>query len=284
VYSELLKNNFKENNNKSSHAKAWEFLYFSNLMRIVSYNVNGIRAAIRKGLLDWMAEDDGDIYCFQELKANEEDIPTEEFEQLGYHCEWFSAQKKGYSGVGIISRQEPKKLTKGMNLEQADFEGRTIQAETNDFKLINTYFPSGSSGDERQAYKMDFLGDYIDFAKAQKKKHKNLIIVGDYNICHRPIDIHDPVRNKKSSGFLPEEREWMDDFFNAGFHDTFRLKNPHPHQYSWWSYRANARANNKGWRIDYISVTADLQGRIEDAGILADAMHSDHCPIFIELN
>jgi len=253
-------------------------------MRIVSYNVNGIRAAIRKGLLDWIMEDDGDIYCFQELKANEEDIPTEEFEKLGFHCEWFSAQKKGYSGVGIISRQKPNTLKKGMGLEQADFEGRTLQANMNDFKLVNTYFPSGSSGDARQDYKMEFLQDYLRFAKSEMKANKELIIVGDYNICHKPIDIHDPVRNKNSSGFLPEEREWMDNFFDAGFIDTFRLTNPHPHQYSWWSYRANARANNKGWRIDYISVTEGLRDRIEDAGILSDALHSDHCPIFIEIN
>lgn len=253
-------------------------------MRIVSYNVNGIRAAIKKGLLDWITEDDADMYCFQELKANVEDIPTEEFERLGYHCEWFSAQKKGYSGVGIISRQEPNSVKKGMDLEKADFEGRTIQVDMHDFSLVNTYFPSGSSGDERQEYKMEFLGDYLNYAKEQKKEKKNLIIVGDYNICHRPIDIHDPVRNKNSSGFKPEEREWMDDFFDAGFIDSFRQVNPHPHQYSWWSYRANARANNKGWRIDYISLSDNLKDKISDAGILQNAMHSDHCPIFIELN
>jgi exodeoxyribonuclease-3 len=230
-----------------------------------------------------MADDDADVYCFQELKANEEDIPTKEFEQLGYHCEWYSAQKKGYSGVGVISKQAPKNVKKGMNLEQADFEGRTMQFELSDFNLVNTYFPSGSSGEERQAYKMEFLDDYLGFAKSLKKKKKDLIIVGDYNICHKAIDIHDPVRNKKSSGFLPEERAWMDAFFKAGFVDTFRHKNQDPHQYSWWSYRANARANNKGWRIDYISVSEGMKDRITDAGILQSAMHSDHCPIFLEL-
>ncbi len=253
-------------------------------MRIVSYNVNGIRAAIKKGLLDWMGDDDADTYCFQELKANPEDIPTEQFERLGYHCEWFSAQKKGYSGVGIVSKQIPSSIEKGMGLDQADFEGRTIQWTLSDLKLINTYFPSGSSGEERQAYKMDFLGDYLDFATQQRKDNNNLIIVGDYNICHKPIDIHDPIRNKNSSGFLPEERAWMDDFFDSGFVDSFRQVNPHPHQYSWWSYRANARANNKGWRIDYISVSEAMKDRIDDAGIVPDALHSDHCPIFVELN
>lgn len=253
-------------------------------MRIVSYNVNGIRAAVRKGLLDWIAQDDADVYCFQELKANAEDIPTQDFEDLGYHCAWFSAQKKGYSGVGIITKKASDNLTYGMKLDQADFEGRTMIAKLDDLCLVNTYFPSGSSGDQRQDYKMEFLSDYLSFAKKLQKKNENLIIVGDYNICHQPIDIHDPVRNKNSSGFLPEERSWMDDFFNAGFIDTFRLVNPHPHQYSWWSYRANARANNKGWRIDYISITESLRQRVSDAGILHDVMHSDHCPIFLELD
>jgi len=260
------------------------FLFLqTEIMRIVSYNVNGIRAAVRKGLLEWIAEDDADVYCFQELKANEEDIPTKEFEQLGYHCEWYSAQKKGYSGVGVVTKQQSKKVVKGMSQKQADFEGRTLQVNLANFKLINTYFPSGSSGLERQDYKMKFLDNYIKFAVDQKKKEKNVIIVGDYNICHKAIDIHDPVRNKNSSGFLPEEREWMDSFFNAGFIDSLRVINPHPHQYSWWSYRANARQNNKGWRIDYISLSESMRERIEDAGILSDVVHSDHCPIFVEI-
>ncbi len=253
-------------------------------MRIVSYNVNGIRAALRKGLINWMNDDDADMYCFQELKANAEDIPTAEFEALGYHCEWYSSQKKGYSGVGILTKAASKKIYRGMQIKQADFEGRTLIAETNDFTLVNTYFPSGSSGDIRQDYKMEFLNDYLNFATDLKEQKENLIIVGDYNICHQPIDIHDPIRNKNSSGFLPEERAWMDTFFQAGFTDTFRMVNPHPHQYTWWSYRANARANNKGWRIDYISITEGLRDKVKDAGIMPSAMHSDHCPIFLEIN
>jgi len=252
-------------------------------MKIVSYNVNGIRAAMRKGLADWIKAFDADVYCFQEIKANEEDIDKEAFEELGYETAWFSAQKKGYSGTGIISKKGLAKVKKGAGMERADFEGRILQAEIDGLQMVNTYFPSGSSGDERQAYKMEFLADYLPWAAKLKKKNKDLIILGDFNICHKAIDIHDPIRNKKSSGFLPEERAWMDDYFNSGFTDSFRYINPHPHQYSWWSYRANARNNNKGWRIDYISVSNALNDRIANAGILADAVHSDHCPIFLEL-
>ena len=284
MFKELRNNKILLNTLSNGSALAEPFFILALIMRIVSYNVNGIRAALRKGLIDWMSDDDADVYCFQEIKANAEDIPTAEFEELGYHCEWYPAQKKGYSGVGVLTKMEPNKLIRGMNLEQADNEGRTLQAEIDDLFIVNTYFPSGSSGDVRQGYKMEFLGDYLSFAKGLKKNHKNLIIVGDYNICHKPIDIHDPVRNKNSSGFLPEEREWMDDFFNAGFIDSFRQVNPHPHQYSWWSYRANARANNKGWRIDYISITENLRERINDAGIMPNALHSDHCPIYLELD
>lgn len=254
-------------------------------MQIVSYNVNGIRSAISKGLLDWIKTNQADIYCFQEIKAHVEDIPTKDFEALGYHCYWFSAQKKGYSGVGIISKVRPDMIQAGCGLEQADFEGRVLQAQFGDTLLINTYFPSGSSGDERQAYKMEFLADYLKWLQSKLNiKNQHLILAGDYNICHRAIDIHDPKSNKDSSGFLPEERAWMDDFFNAGMIDSFRIVNPHPHQYSWWSFRANARANNKGWRIDYINVSETLRNKIEDAAILPDIKHSDHCPVMLKLD
>ena len=254
-------------------------------MRIVSYNVNGIRSAVSKGLVDWIKEDSADIYCFQELKANKEDVPAALFEALGYHCYWFSAQKKGYSGVGVISKIKPKEVVYGCGLEQADFEGRVIQLSFDYFTLINTYFPSGSSGDERQDYKMIFLNDYLSFLKT-KLMHPNsqLIVAGDYNICHQAIDIHDPKGNKDSSGFLPEERAWMDDFFNVGMVDSFRHINKDPHQYSWWSFRANARNNNKGWRIDYINVSQSLKDKIHHAEILPSIKHSDHCPVALKLN
>ncbi len=239
---------------------------------------------MRKDLIKWMQEDNADVYCFQEIKANEEDIDKEAFAAIGYEGAWFSAQKKGYSGVAILSKSPLENVQKGMGQKQADFEGRVIQAQVDGVDIINTYFPSGSSGDERQAYKMKFLADYLIFGEKLLEEKEHLLVVGDYNICHQPIDIHDPVRNKNSSGFLPEEREWMDDWFNLGFVDTFRQVNPHPHQYSWWSYRANARANNKGWRIDYISCNEELKERISDAGIMQQAVHSDHCPIFVDIN
>jgi exodeoxyribonuclease-3 len=253
-------------------------------MKIYSYNVNGIRAAIKKGLLDWIQETNPDILCFQELKANVEDIDKVAFEELGYHTYWFSAQKKGYSGVGVISRIKPLNVICGNDQEQGNFEGRTLQLEFENFYLVNTYFPSGSSGEERQTYKMKFLDEYIHWIKKLKSSYRNLIICGDYNICHKAIDIHDPIGNKKSSGFLPEEREWMDDFFMEGMIDSFRQINPHPHQYSWWSARFNARANNKGWRIDYICVSESLKDKIRDVAILPDVKHSDHCPILLDLS
>lgn len=252
-------------------------------MRIVSYNVNGIRAAIKKNLLDWISSDNADVYCFQELKANEEDINQELFEHLGYHCFWFPAAKKGYSGVGVLSKKKPLNIEKGMGIKQADDEGRVIKIEYDNLAIVNTYFPSGSSGDERQDYKMQFLSDYISFTKALIKKHKRLIIAGDYNICHKEIDIHNPIANKNTSGFLPEERAWMDDFFNLGMLDAFRQINMHKDQYTWWSYRANARANNKGWRIDYLNCSQAMQKDIVDAGILPEAVHSDHCPVFLKI-
>ncbi len=253
-------------------------------MKIISYNVNGIRSALNKGLIDWIKEHQADIYCFQELKANKEDIPTERFEELGYSCYWFSAQKKGYSGVGVITKIKPLEVTYGCGLEQADYEGRVLQLKFSEFTLINTYFPSGSSGDERQAYKMEFLSEYLDLIKTTlATENKQLIVAGDYNICHQAIDIHDPKGNKDSSGFLPEERAWMDQFFEQGMIDSFRIVNQEPHQYSWWSFRANARNNNKGWRIDYINVSAALKDHIQHAEILPHIMHSDHCPVELVL-
>jgi exodeoxyribonuclease III len=253
-------------------------------MKIYSYNLNGIRAACKKGLADWIAATQPDVLCFQELKANVEDIDTALFEKMGYYCSWFSAQKKGYSGTGVISKIKPTKVIHGNGQQQGDFEGRTQQIFFDDLLIVNTYFPSGSSGDERQNYKMTFLEEYLSWLKTLQQQHKQIIVCGDYNICHKAIDIHDPVGNKKSSGFLPEEREWMDNFFETGMVDSFRVVNPHPHQYSWWSNRMNARGNNKGWRIDYISISEALQSKIKDAAILPNVVHSDHCPVFLEID
>jgi len=250
-------------------------------MRIISYNVNGIRSAMNKGFCDWLATNPADVICLQEIKANESDIDRAAINAAGYDAYFFSAQKKGYSGVGILTRIQPDEVICGNGFEQSDFEGRVMHAIINGIKIICAYFPSGSSGDDRQVYKMQWLSEFYSFISGFK--NEALVICGDYNICHKPIDIHDPVSNKNSSGFLPEERVWMDTFFEMGLVDTFRKINQEPHQYSWWSYRAGARARNKGWRIDYISVSASLEHAVQDAAIYPDVIHSDHCPIYVSL-
>lgn len=253
-------------------------------MNIISYNVNGIRAAERKGLSQWLNEEKPDIFCLQELKANQSDVDLSVFEKLGYHIYWHSAEKKGYSGVGIFTKIKPQNVEIGCNIDIYDREGRVIRADYENFSVLNTYMPSGSSGDPRQDFKMKWLADFRNYIQNLKKKIPNLLICGDYNICHQPIDIHDPVRNKNSSGFLPEEREWMTEFLKDGFIDSFRHLNKEPDQYSWWSYRSAARERNKGWRIDYHMISDTLENQLKKADILQDVKHSDHCPIKIELD
>ncbi|RLD81253.1 MAG: exodeoxyribonuclease III [Bacteroidetes bacterium] len=254
------------------------------MKRIISYNVNGIRAAIKKGFLEWMTAVDADIICLQETKAQIEQIPVLEIEALGYRTYWYSAQKKGYSGVAILSKETPDHIEYGMGIKKYDDEGRFIRADIGDLSVVSAYHPSGSSGELRQAFKMEWLDDYRKYVDELKKTRPRLILSGDYNICHKPIDIHDPVRNAKSSGFLPEEREWISNFIDSGFIDTFRHFNDEPHHYSWWSYRANARAKNLGWRIDYHMASQSLSDKLKRALILPDAHHSDHCPILLEIN
>ena len=253
-------------------------------MKIVSYNVNGIRAALRKGFLDWLQEEDPDMVCLQEVKASLDQIDVSDFSNLGYRVYWMDAtSRRGYSGVAILTKTEPQHVEYGCGLDVYDREGRVLRADFDGFSLMSVYMPSGSSGDERQAFKMQWLHDFYQYINQLKQEIPRLIISGDYNICHRPIDIHDPVRNKNSSGFLPEEREWMTQFLDAGFIDTFRFFNNQPNQYSWWSYRAGARRKNLGWRIDYHLVTDNLRDRLSDASILPSAMHSDHCPVVVNL-
>jgi len=253
-------------------------------MKIISYNVNGIRAAVKKGFLDWLKESNADVVCIQETKAQEEQIPAMDFSMLGYETYSFSAQKKGYSGVAILCKKTPDKVVRGMGIEKYDFEGRFIRADFGEVSVISVYHPSGSSGDLRQEFKMQWLDDFQNYILELRKERPKLIISGDYNICHEAIDIHDPVRNKKSSGFLPEEREWMSGFLAEGFIDTFRYLIKEPHNYSWWSYRANARANNKGWRIDYHMITENIKTNLKSVAIQPDAFQSDHCPIIVELD
>jgi exodeoxyribonuclease III len=251
---------------------------------IISYNVNGIRSAMNKGLLGWLAAVNPDVVCLQEIKANPEQIDLNVFKTLGYNTFWFPAQKKGYSGVAIFSKQKPLHVEYGVGINEYDSEGRTIRADFEKFSVMSAYFPSGTTGDERQSFKMKFLGKFIEYATELKKKHSNIIIAGDYNICHKPIDIHNPVSNANSSGFLPEEREWVTQFLERGFTDSFRLVNSGPHNYTWWSFRANSRANNKGWRIDYQMVSKNFEKAIKRATILPEAKHSDHCPTLLEIN
>ena len=229
------------------------------MVKILSYNVNGIRAALRKDFASWLKATNPDVLCLQEIKANSEQFDESIFTDLGYHCFWNSAEKKGYSGVAILTKTKPQHVEYGCGIEQIDFEGRILRADFDGFSVMSAYFPSGSSGDLRQAFKMKFLNQFQTYINTLKKDFPKLIISGDYNICHKAIDIHNPQRNKNTSGFLPEEREWMSGFIASGFVDSFRSLNPEPHNYSWWSYRANARANNKGWRIDYNLVAAPLQ-------------------------
>ena len=252
-------------------------------MKIISYNLNGIRAAISKGFLDWLQQANPDVICLQEIKANEDQIPTQEITNAGYPYQYyFSAQKKGYSGVAILSKIKPNNVDFGNGIDHMDFEGRTIRADFDNLSVMSLYLPSGTNID-RLDHKFKFMDEFFSYITDLKTKIPNLIIGGDYNICHQPIDIHDPIRNKNVSGFLPNERMWLDGFIKSGFIDSFRHFNNQPHQYTWWSYRAGARNNNKGWRIDYLLASQSLQSKLKRAIILPEAKHSDHCPILIEL-
>lgn len=252
-------------------------------IKILSYNVNGIRAALNKGFESWLQAANPDVLCLQETKALQEQVDTQVFEKLGYNHFWFSAQKKGYSGVAILTKKEPQSIVYGTGIEQMDFEGRVLRVDYPDVSIISLYLPSGTNTD-RLDYKFQFMDEFQAYIDELKKEVPHLVICGDYNICHQAIDIHDPVRNKTVSGFLPEERAWIDGFMRAGFIDSFRHLNPNPHHYSWWSYRANARANNKGWRIDYALVAERLENKILKSYILPEVKHSDHCPVGVELN
>jgi len=253
-------------------------------MKIITYNVNGIRAALGKGLIDWINSVSPDIICLQETKAQPDQLPLFDFEEAGYLNYWHSAQKKGYSGVAILTKKKPDHVFYGLGNEKYDKEGRFLRADYGDISVVSVYHPSGTSGDERQAFKMEWLEHFLNYISELKKIRPNLILCGDYNICHKPIDIHDPIRNAHSSGFLPEEREWLTRFIDSGFIDSFRYFNQEPKQYTWWSFRANARAKNLGWRIDYNMVSMPLEKKLKRAVILPEAKHSDHCPVMLEID
>ncbi len=252
-------------------------------MKIISYNVNGIRAALRKGFAEWLVAANPDILCLQETKAEKSQIDIVLFEQLGYHHYWYSAQKKGYSGVAILSKKIPKNIVYGTGIETMDAEGRNLRIDFDEFSVMSMYIPSGTN-EARLSFKLNYMDEILEYLNNLRKQIPNLMVCGDYNICHKAIDIHDPVRNANVSGFLPVERAWLSRFIDSGFVDSFRYFNSSPHQYSWWSYRANARNNNKGWRIDYNMVTESLKDRMIRAAILTEAKHSDHCPVLVELS
>jgi exodeoxyribonuclease-3 len=252
-------------------------------MKIASYNVNGIRAALNKGFIKWLNATDPDVICLQEIKAMEEQLNLSLFTDAGYEYNyWFSAQKKGYSGVAILCKTEPKHIEFGTGITSMDEEGRNLRVDYDGVSIMSMYLPSGTN-DARLSHKFEYMDMIKDYLTDLKEDYPNLVVCGDYNICHEEIDIHNP-KMKGVSGFLPEEREWLSTFIDSGFIDSYRFLHPEKQEFSWWSYRANARANNKGWRIDYAMVSEPLQEKIKRSVILTEAVHSDHCPIMLELD
>lgn len=239
---------------------------------------------MRRGLIEWLENENPDVFLIQETKAQPHQIDLDGFIRLGYHGYFHSAHKNGYSGVAIFSKLKPDNIISGCEIEKYDLEGRILRIDLGELSILNTYFPSGSSGDLRQEFKFEFLKDFYGYVDNLLKTRKKIIIAGDYNICHKPIDIHNPVSNKNSSGFLPEEREWISSFLELGFVDSFRQFHDEGGKYTWWTYRFNARSKNLGWRIDYQMVSAELVAHMTEARILSEAVHSDHCPVLLKLN
>ena len=254
------------------------------LKTIYSYNVNGLRSAMNKGFDGWLKEEQPDVICLQEIKAKVEQIDTSVFDRMGYRQYWFSAQKAGYSGVALFCRDKPDKVVYGMGIDKYDDEGRVLRADFGDVSVLSVYFPSGTSGETRQTFKMIFLDDFLQWTENLRKERPHLIISGDYNIAHTDIDINHPKKHQKMSGFLPEERAWIDQFLAHGYVDTFRMFHHEPNVYSWWSYRQQARAKDLGWRIDYHTATHALITRIKSASIRQNAVHSDHCPVTVTVD
>ena len=252
-------------------------------MKIISWNVNGIRACVRKGFLSYLETEQPDILCLQETKAHPEDLDDHIRMPSGYHTVWHSAEKKGYSGVALLTKIKPRYVSEGIGIPEYDNEGRLIIAEYDDFFLINGYFPNGQKDETRLRYKLDFYRDLFDYCNDLKSQGKNLIIVGDYNTAHKAIDLANPKQNENTSGFLPIERDWIDQLIDYGYVDTFRSFCDKPDQYSWWSYRAGSRQRNVGWRIDYVFTNSEFLPQVSNAFIQPSIMGSDHCPVGIEL-
>ena len=252
-------------------------------MKIISWNVNGLRAVVKKNFLEYLSEESPDIIGLQETKLQEDQIPAEILELEGYHRYWNCAEKKGYSGVAILSKEEPINVSYGLGEERFDSEGRTLIAEYKDFVLINCYFPNGQRDDERLQFKLGFYDKMLEKMNEIVQSGKDIVVCGDYNTAHKEIDLKNPGPNSKVSGFLPIERAWLDKLISEGYVDTFREFIKEPHEYSWWSYRYNARKNNAGWRIDYFFVNKAFRANLKDAFIRQDVLGSDHCPVGIEI-
>jgi exodeoxyribonuclease-3 len=254
-------------------------------MKIMTLNINGIRAGATKGFFDYLAKESPDIVCLQEVKAQADQLTDPIFSPKGYHVHYVAAQKKGYSGVAIYSKQKPDNIITTLNHPVLDGEGRYLQFDFGNLSVVSLYLPSGTTGDERQAVKMQLLQDYLEILKKQMQSGREFIICGDVNIAHQPIDLKNWKSNQKNSGFLPEERAWLDVLFNeVGFVDAFRVINQEPEQYTWWTYRARAWENKVGWRIDYHLVTPGLKDSIQSASIYKNERFSDHAPLAIEYN
>ena len=252
-------------------------------MKLISWNVNGIRAAAQKGYLEWFIAEQPDILCLQETKAHPEQVPPELAAPDGYDAQWNSARRRGYSGVATFSKIKPLEIRKGLDVPEFDLEGRIIESHYENFVLINAYFPNGQRDHGRVPFKLEFSDRVLARCEDLKKQGKNIIICGDYNTAHKEIDLTYPKANQKTTGFLPHERAWIDKFIAHGYIDTFRQFNSEPENYTWWTYRLNARERNIGWRIDYFFVSENMLGNVKDAFILPEVMGSDHCPVGIEI-
>ena len=254
------------------------------MIKLISWNVNGIRAVHKKGFLGWLAKESPDVLCVQEIKAHEPQIPSDISKLSGYQTYWNPAERPGYSGVGTLARKKPLLVKKGIGIGRFDSEGRVLETEFSDFTLLNIYFPNGGMNEERLKFKLDFYDSAFKYFLSLRKRGKKLVICGDYNTAHKPIDLKNPKQNENTSGFMPIERAWLDKLVASGFVDTFRVFNQEPDHYSWWDMRTGARARNAGWRIDYHFISDDLRPNLKSAFILPEVLGSDHCPVGLLLN
>ena len=252
-------------------------------IRALSWNVNGLRAVLKKGFLEWFSQESPEILCLQETKAHENQLPDSLKAIEGYLSYFSTPERKGYSGVGLYSKTEPAQVTYGFGVEKFDREGRVIIADYGQFVLLNIYFPNGQSSAERLQYKMEFYDTFLEFVNRLRSQGKSVVVCGDLNTAHKEIDLARPKPNEKTSGFLPEERAWVDKFLSQGYVDTLRMYNEQPDQYSYWDQMSRARDRNVGWRIDYFFVSEDFAGRVKAAHIHPDVMGSDHCPVGIDI-